>query len=110
MGSLATVSRVTEITGADAVMELRRQMRRWAAAGLVVTKVQARGRYKVGPAELEIPSWADVVDYGHKRIRIDGVPAALPTHATAGSQLRVTVTCSGQLVSEPGTNDESPSS
>jgi len=98
MATVATVGRTIEISGVDSVMELRHQMKRWDAAGLQVQRVQAQGRFKVGPAELEIPAWTNVLDFGQKRIRIEGVPAALPTHATEGSKLRVLVTMTGEVV------------
>ena len=96
------VARTFEFSGdVDILATLRRQIKAWAKCGLNVERIEARGVFAVGDAgRVTVPEWHVVNDFQRRRIHVDGMPAALPTHATESTVIRVMVSFEGEPILE----------
>jgi hypothetical protein len=86
---------------ADLLATVRKQIKVWGKCGLVVERVEARGILAVGSSgRVDVPDWHLVNDFQRRRIYVEGMPAALPTHATSATVIRVLVSFDGEPLLE----------
>lgn len=82
---------------AELLATVRKQIKVWGKCGLVVERVEARGVLAVGSSgRVTVDDWHLVNDFQRRRIYVEGMPAALPTHATSATVMRVLVSFDGE--------------